>query len=175
VIENGTYSGCIPNMRAEKRRVMTPKKKETFSRVRTTLADCHETESLAIRVDIWDIEIWTWLGTAEAYLELEVLDFTFKILCKQISRQVLYFEGLFSLELNPVSLFLQFVLQFALEKIDMGVKIGLDGVWSGVSSFLVDRGARTKEGEGTGPVRELVADKTLDWGGEQGSGGRGRP
>jgi len=39
-------------MRAEKRRVITPKKKETFSRVRTTLADCHETASLAMRVDI---------------------------------------------------------------------------------------------------------------------------
>jgi len=57
VIENDTYSGCIPNMRAEKRRVMTPKKKETFSRVRTTLADCHETVSLVMRVDIWDNEI----------------------------------------------------------------------------------------------------------------------
>jgi len=90
-----------------------------------------------------------WLRTAGADLELEVLDFTFEILRKQISRQVFYFEGLFSLELEPVPVFLQLVLQFALEKIDMGVKIGLDGIWSAVSSFLVDRGARTKEGKST--------------------------
>lgn len=116
-----------------------------------------------------------WFRTAEAYLELEVLDFTFEILRKQISRQILYFEGLFSLELKLFPVFLQLVLQFSLEKIDMGVKIGLDSIWGSVSGFLVDRGARTKEGESTCPVRELVADKALDWDGEQASGGGGRP
>jgi hypothetical protein len=34
---------------------MTPKKKETFSRVRTTFADCHEAESLVMRVDTWEV------------------------------------------------------------------------------------------------------------------------
>jgi len=47
-----TYWGAIPKMRAEKSKFMTPKKKETFSRVRTTLADCQDAESVVIRVEI---------------------------------------------------------------------------------------------------------------------------
>lgn len=51
-----TYSGCIPNIKAEKRRVMTPKKNETFSRVRTTFADCHDAAKEAIRVEIFQVD-----------------------------------------------------------------------------------------------------------------------
>lgn len=46
-----TYCGAMPNKRADIRTDMTPKKKETFSRVRTTLADCQEAESLVIRLE----------------------------------------------------------------------------------------------------------------------------
>ena len=46
-----TYSGAMPNSNAENKTDITPKKKETFSRVRTTLADCQEAESLVIRFE----------------------------------------------------------------------------------------------------------------------------
>jgi hypothetical protein len=39
----------MPKRRADIRTDMTPKKKETFSRVRTTLADCQEADSLVMR------------------------------------------------------------------------------------------------------------------------------
>ena len=48
--EDRTHSGAMPNRRAEKRRLMTPKKNDTLSRVRTTLADCHEAEREVTRV-----------------------------------------------------------------------------------------------------------------------------
>lgn len=49
--KNMTYWGVIPNIRADMSNVMTPKKKETFSRVRTTFADCHDAASVVIRVE----------------------------------------------------------------------------------------------------------------------------
>ena len=55
-----------------------------------------------------------------AYLELEILDLSFEILCQDISRQVFYLQVLdlespLCLEFQPVAVF----LKFALEKIDM--------------------------------------------------------
>lgn len=49
--ESGTYSGARPNSSAENTRSMTPKKKLIFSRVRTTLADCHAALSDAMRFE----------------------------------------------------------------------------------------------------------------------------
>lgn len=46
-----TYSGAIPNNRADTSTDITPKKKETFSRVLTTFADCHEVTRDCIRPD----------------------------------------------------------------------------------------------------------------------------
>ena len=44
-----TYCGHIPNIRAEERSDMTPKKKVIFSRVRTVLAECHVVDKDVIR------------------------------------------------------------------------------------------------------------------------------
>ncbi len=44
-----THSGASPNINAENKRDMTPKKNDIFSRVRTTFADCQETANFVIR------------------------------------------------------------------------------------------------------------------------------
>ena len=44
-----TYSGAIPNIKAEKNTDMTPKKNESFSLVRTTFVECHVEESFVNR------------------------------------------------------------------------------------------------------------------------------
>jgi hypothetical protein len=46
-----TYCGAKPKSSAENTRSMTPKKKLIFSRVRTTLADCHAALRDAMRVE----------------------------------------------------------------------------------------------------------------------------
>jgi hypothetical protein len=46
-----TDCGAIPNMMAESSNDMTPKKKDTFSRVRTTLADCQDSTNRVIRFE----------------------------------------------------------------------------------------------------------------------------
>jgi hypothetical protein len=48
-----TYSGAMPNRRAEASNECTPKKNEIFSRVRTTLAECHAWVRLVIRAVIY--------------------------------------------------------------------------------------------------------------------------
>lgn len=51
--ESETYCGARPNKRAENTRDITPKKKLIFSRVRTTLVDCHAALSDAMRVETY--------------------------------------------------------------------------------------------------------------------------
>lgn len=43
------YWGAMPKRRAEMSSDITPKKKDIFSRVRTTLAECQAVESFVIR------------------------------------------------------------------------------------------------------------------------------
>lgn len=50
-----TNCGAMPNIRAENKSDMTPKKKDNFSRVRTTFADCHDAAKLVIRVETWQM------------------------------------------------------------------------------------------------------------------------
>lgn len=45
-----TYWGARPKIKAVNSKFMTPKKKETFSRVRTTRADCHVVTNEDMRV-----------------------------------------------------------------------------------------------------------------------------
>jgi hypothetical protein len=45
----------MPNMRAEKSKVMTPVKNETFSRVRTTFAECQDADNVVIRFATWKL------------------------------------------------------------------------------------------------------------------------
>lgn len=47
----GPYSGDIPNKSADTNSDITPKKNETFSRVRTTFAECHDVTSNCIRAE----------------------------------------------------------------------------------------------------------------------------
>jgi hypothetical protein len=57
-------------------------------------------------------------------LELDLLQFFVEVLCQQIPRQILDFEPLCRLHLEPLAL----LLNFALEEVDMGVKICLERV-----------------------------------------------
>ena len=58
------------------------------------------------------------------YLEPEVLELALNVLRQHITGYlVAYLKGL-GLHLEPVAVF----LKFALEKIDMGIKIGLEGI-----------------------------------------------
>jgi len=60
---------------------MTPKKNETFSRVRTTRADCHDTVNRVMRFETCHIPLSVPSGSKinDSYLQLEVLDFSVEI------------------------------------------------------------------------------------------------
>ncbi len=47
-----THWGAMPNMSAENRTDMTPKKNDILSLVRTTLAECHSLDKVVIRFEI---------------------------------------------------------------------------------------------------------------------------
>lgn len=83
-----TYWGAMPNKRAVVRRDITPRKKVTFSRVRTTFVDCHATASVVIRAESY-MNARTpvkhpssWIGgwRQETHLELELLHLPLQIL-----------------------------------------------------------------------------------------------
>jgi hypothetical protein len=63
-----TDCGARPKIRAEKSSDMTPKKKDNFSRVRTTFADCHELASVVIRVEIYSSQYLGIEATYDAHL-----------------------------------------------------------------------------------------------------------
>ena len=74
-----TYSGARLNGRAVPRSDITPMKKTTLSRVRTTLAECHVAERELMRDDIFErdnfpikLNSGTW-RKPEAYLGPELL------------------------------------------------------------------------------------------------------
>jgi hypothetical protein len=49
--EKGAYCGAFAKIREENTRFITPRKNETFSRVRMTFADCQEAAKEVMRVD----------------------------------------------------------------------------------------------------------------------------
>ena len=123
---------------------MTPTKNETFSRVRTTLVECHEAERRVIRCWIYAqrgaCQKTARQGTRATHLELEILHLLVEVHGQTLARalpqvanarleqvtggQVADLERLLSLELEPLAL----RLQFSLPQIDMGVEIGLNRV-----------------------------------------------
>jgi hypothetical protein len=68
--EPWTYCGARPKSNAEKTRDMTPKKKLIFSRVRTTLADCHAVPRDAMRFETCGRLQLTRKSYQSTYLEL---------------------------------------------------------------------------------------------------------
>lgn len=105
---------------------MTPKKKETFSRVRTTLADCQEADRDVTRLESWYRRVRTHnIQATWTHLDLEVLDLSLQVLSQKVPRQildlqildfeVLDLEGFLCLQLQPITVF----LQFPLEEVDM--------------------------------------------------------
>lgn len=74
-----THCGAIPNRSAVIRRDMTPPKKDILSRVRTTLADCHEAVNDAMRFETYHHTVHPFNITS-LYHEVTVLTLSLKFL-----------------------------------------------------------------------------------------------
>jgi hypothetical protein len=120
-----TNWGAIPNMRAEMSRDITPKKNDIFSRVRTTLAECHDAAKLVMREETYGAFRKTFRNILNGTdFQLEVFVLAVEILRKQVAREIAYFECLLSFQLQPITV----LLQSPLEEIDVGIKIGFHSV-----------------------------------------------
>lgn len=79
---------------------MTPKKKLIFSRVRTTLADCHAAARDDMRADTCKgLAARLELIRNATHLQLQLDDFTLEILCEYIGTRGFPFEYLIESEL----------------------------------------------------------------------------
>lgn len=130
-------------MSADRATAMTPRKKEIFSRVLTTLVDCQVAASVVIRVETC---IQTSLVRVALYgypmpphLELELLHLLLEVdgIPKLAHGCLGALESFFSAGLELVSV----LLETSLEKIKTRVKVRLNGICGAASMPLVPRHA----------------------------------